>query len=54
MGFGANVDGAMVVPMILLPIPFPATGLYLGIISPVESVRFIAERIWAAGGKHEN
>src|SRR5258706_6432427 len=47
---GLYVDGAIVIPEILLPIPLPAAGLDLGIVPPVQRVRCIAEGIRLAVG----
>jgi hypothetical protein len=50
-----DVSRAVIVPLMLLPIPFPAAGRNCGLVYPIQSVRFIAERIRpglrASGGK---
>lgn len=53
IGLGSNINRAMIIPLILLPIPSPAAGLDLGPvvpvgeITPIERVGLVAEGIAA-------
>jgi hypothetical protein len=45
ISFGLNVHRTVVIPIILLPIPFQAARLDMGTGSPVEAIRLVPEWI---------